>query len=109
MADVVYETDYPDPSYIKEALNDSMGKYKMGPMNKCPCFTKIKMSLVKPWSNHIDWWYRCEKCGKIIYAYDCQDEDNDTTLKYLMKRAGFKFNEKNFMEHIEKFLRKITK
>ena len=112
MTDVTYEVDYPDPSYIKEALSDSrrgLSTTGVDPLTRCSCFKKIKMSLVKPWSNHIDWWYRCGKCGNIFYAYDCQDEDNDNVLQYLMKEEGFKFNEKDFLEHIEKFLRKMTK
>lgn len=109
MADVVYRVDYPDPSYIQEASNDSRREIRAEPMSRCSCFVKANLFLVRPWSNHIDWWYRCKKCGKIMYAYDCKDEDNDSALKHLMEKAGFKFNEKNFLDHVEKFLRKITK
>ena len=108
MADITYKVDYPDPTYIQEASNDSRRELKIDLAPKCSCFTNILISLVVPWSNHIDWWYRCNKCGNIIYAYDRPDEDNDNALKWLMKEAGFKFEEKNFMEYVESFLRKIT-
>lgn len=122
MSEVTYETDYPDPSYIKEAVGDStadisgkgtkadpLAKLKYSSSGKHKCLEETNLSLVVPWSHYLDWWYRCNVCGRIIYVYDCQDKENDTALKFLMDKAGFKYKDKEFLTYVEKFLRKVCK
>lgn len=122
MNDVTYEAGYPDPSYMKEATNDSTtdisgkgtmedlsAKLKFSSSGRHKCFEEIDMALVVPWSNYLDWWYRCNTCGRIMYVYECQDKENDAAFKFLMNKAGFKYNDKKFLADVEKFLKKICK
>ncbi len=110
---VVYKVDYSDPSYIKEATSESSNKISIRDISLKQkhsihkCFSEIDLSLVVPWSNYIDWWFRCNKCGTIKYAYDCSDKDNTSAFKFLMDKAGFKYQDKDFLKQVEKFLREV--
>lgn len=108
MDKIIYMVDYPDPSYIKEALRDSTSGIKQsGRSHSCFAGGKADLSLVMPWSNPVDWWWRCNLCGKIIYAYDCQDSDNDIAFKSVMDKVKFAYTEKDFLECVDKFLEKL--
>ncbi len=118
MGDITYKTSYAGSNYMEEAVEESARIANLSSRSESmpdlmedehSCFKDIDVSLVIPWSNCLDWWYRCNRCGKILFVYNCSDKNNDAMLKFLMDKAGFEYKEQDFIEYIEKFLNKFCK
>ena len=79
----------------------------------CKCIIKETtpdVSLVVPWSNIIELYWRCNKCGRLYYGYNLPQDIHMKILEAAMKKAAFDIDEKkDLSSEVGRFLKLLLK